>query len=80
MHALVITANGVRPAPPGQRYQLWLMRATGDVRAGTLPPSGKAPVMIFADGPPGSQRLGISLESDLHPSQPSAPMLAVIPL
>jgi anti-sigma-K factor RskA len=80
MRALVVTANGVRPAPSGQRYQLWLMRATGDVRAGTLPASGSAPVMIFAGGSPGGQRLGISLESDPRPSQPSAPMLAVIQL
>jgi anti-sigma-K factor RskA/putative zinc finger protein len=80
MRSLVVTASDVRPAPSGKRYQLWLMRATGDVRAGTLPASGKGPVMVFADRSPGGQRLGISLESDPHPSQPSVPMLAVIQL
>lgn len=80
MRALVVTAEGVRPAPTGQRYQLWFMRATGDTRAGTLPASGAGPVMVFADGAPTGQRLGISLEREPRPSHPSAPMLAVIPL
>ena len=80
MRALVVTAAGVRPAPTGQRYQLWLMRPSGDIRAGTLPASSGAPVMVFADQPPNGQRLGISLEHDPRPSHPSAPMLAVIQL
>lgn len=80
MRALVVTAAGVLPAPTGQRYQLWLMRNSGDVRVGTLPRSGTGPVMIFAAGSPAGARLGISLEHDPHPSRPNTPMLAVIQL
>jgi anti-sigma factor RsiW len=80
MRALVVTASGVRPAPSGQRYQLGLMRATGDTRAGTLPASGDGPVMVFADGSPRGERLGISLENAPQPAHPSTPMLAVISL
>jgi anti-sigma factor RsiW len=80
MRALVVTAAGVRPAPTGQRYQLWLMRVSGDVRVGTLPPSGGGPVMVFAGGEPAGQRLGISLEHDPRPNRPNTPMLAIINL
>lgn len=80
MQALVVAASGVRPAPTGMRYQLWLMKASGDTRAGTLPTLDDGPVVIFADGAPADLRLGISLEQDAHAARPSIPMLAIIQL
>ena len=79
-HALVLTAAGLAPAPPGQRYQLWLMRPSGDTRAGTLPAAGGGPVMVMAKGTIAGQHLGISLERNTHPSRPTPPMLAIIRL
>lgn len=80
MHALVFTAAGLRAAPTGQRYQLWLMRSSGDTRAGTLPAAAGGPVMVMANGAIAGQHLGLSLERETRPSRPTTPMLAIIPL
>lgn len=80
MHALIFTAAGLPAAPAGQRYELWLMRPSGDTRAATLPAADGGPVMVMASAPIAGQHLGLSLERDTRPSRPTAPMLAIIAL
>jgi anti-sigma-K factor RskA len=79
--ALVFVAVQLRPLPPSQAYELWLMGSAGDVGVGMLPPArgGMSGPMVVSGLAPG-ERLGLTVEPSWGSSQPTSRQLVIVGL
>jgi anti-sigma-K factor RskA len=81
MNALVVTAARLRPLPPGQVYELWLMGPAGDRPAGILgtPGQGAAgPAMV--SGLAAGDSLAVTVEPAGGAARPAMPPVVLISL
>lgn len=80
-HALVFTTDGLRRLPTGCWYQLWLMGPSGDRPAGRLPaPRDGMTSPVIASGITAGERVGLTIERNGTPSQPTGTPVVVMAL
>jgi anti-sigma-K factor RskA len=79
--ALVFAAAGLRPLPPSECYELWLMGPGGDRAAGMLPgPRHGMTGPVIASGLTAGDRLGLAVEPAGGAPRPGTTVILVIPL
>jgi len=75
--AAVVSATGMRPLPPAQTYQLWVIGPDGARSAGLLSGTGRAGPVLASGVEPGD-RIGITVEPAGGTSGPTTtPVIAV---
>jgi anti-sigma factor RsiW len=79
--ALLFTAAGLRPLPPSQCYELWLMRPGGDQPAAMLPePQHGMTGPLLASGLKPGDRLGLTIEPAGGTSHPTTAAILLLAL
>ncbi|PTR31502.1 anti-sigma-K factor rskA [Rhodococcus sp. OK519] len=80
-NAAMLVMNGVAPPQPDTVYQMWLVRGSEPVPAGTMAPDQVAPTTTAVlEGLDGATKLGFTVEPPGGSTYPTGTMFAAIPL
>ena len=77
--AAVVSATGMRPLPPAQTYQLWVIGPDGARSAGLLSRTGRAGPVLASGVEPGD-RIGITVEPAGGTSGPTTTPVIAVPI